>query len=57
MGKQERAAFKAELKKLGEIAERDREETPEFLAQNQRVADAEKRVGPLEEIWVRGQVG
>jgi hypothetical protein len=57
MGKQERAKFKAELEKLGKIAERDGEETDEFLAQNRRVADAEKRVGLAENLWVRGQVG
>lgn len=56
MGKRERQEFKAELTKLVEIGKRDREETDEFNEQNRRVADAEKRVGPLENIWVRGQV-
>ncbi|QYN41029.1 hypothetical protein K1T35_47665 (plasmid) [Pseudonocardia sp. DSM 110487] len=56
MGRRERQEFKAELTKLVEIGKRDREETDEFHEQNRRVAEAENRVDPLENIWVRLQV-
>ena len=58
MGKQQRDNLRTELAKLGEISRRDERhggrESDEFLAQNQRVAEAEKQVGLIENLVVRG---
>lgn len=60
MGKQQRAVFRQELEKLGEIARRDERagghESDEFLAQNRAVAAAEKSITIVENLVVRGQV-
>lgn len=52
MGKRERDEFRRELEKLGKISGPD--EGPEYWEQNARVAAAEKKVGRVENLWVRG---
>jgi len=54
VGKQQRDNLRTELAKLDKISRRDRVESDEFLAQNARVAAAEKHVGLIENLIVRG---
>jgi hypothetical protein len=54
MGKKERANFRKELEKLSKIYVKD--ETPEYLEQNRRTAEAEKKCTLVERIIVRNQV-
>lgn len=55
MGKRERQEFRQELEKLNAIPGPG--ETEEYYAQNAKTWEAEKKVGLLENLWVRGQVG